>query len=77
MIADSTFGHVLVSGAGYFDHTTRTVYLDESRYAAALSGYMRVNVLRDGRVHLAVVTVDESGSAQDAFTMWLEDVGDD
>jgi hypothetical protein len=77
VLADSTFGHMLVSGAGYFDHTSRAVYLDESRYAAATSGYMRVNVLRDGRVHLAVIVVDAAGAVSEALTMWLGNVRGD
>ena len=75
-LTDSTFGHVLVSGAGYFDHTTRAVYLDESRYAAARSGYMRLEVLSDGRIRLVVVTVDAGGEVREAFTMWLAEVDD-
>jgi hypothetical protein len=76
VIADSTFGHALVSGAGYFAHTTRVVHLDESRYAAAVSGYMRLQLLRDGRARLAVVRVDETGETTEAFTMWLGEVHD-
>lgn len=76
VVVDSTFGHMLVSGAGYFDHTTRTVYLEESRFAAARSGYMRLEILRDGRVRLIVVTVDAAGEAQEAFTMWLAQADD-
>lgn len=76
VVVDSTFGHMLVSGAGYFDHTTRTVYLDESRFAAARSGYMRLEILRDGRVRLVVVTVDAAGDTHEAFTMWLAEADD-
>jgi hypothetical protein len=71
VVRDSTFGHVLVSGAGYFDHTTRTVYLDESRFARAASGYMRLDVLSDGRIRLGVMTVEGAGIVGEAFSMWL------
>jgi hypothetical protein len=71
VVRDSTFGHVLVSGAGYFDHTTRTVYLDESRFAQAASGYMRLDVLSDGRIRLAVMVVEGKGIVGEAFSMWL------
>jgi hypothetical protein len=71
VVRDSTFGHVLISGAGYFDHTTRTVYLVESRYAAAASGYMRVDVLTDGRVRLGVMVVEVEDVVSEAFSMWL------
>lgn len=71
VLRDSTFGNVLVSGAGYFDHASRTTYLDESRFAAAASGYMRVDVLTDGRVRLGVITVDGEGDVGESFSMWL------
>jgi len=71
VVRDSTFGHVLVSGAGYFDHTTRTVYLDESRFARAASGYMRLDVLSDGRIRLGVMVVEGKGIVGEAFSMWL------
>jgi hypothetical protein len=71
VVRDSTFGHVLVSGAGYFDHTTRTVYLDESRFAQAASGYMRLDVLSDGRIRLGVMVVEGKGIVGEAFSMWL------
>jgi hypothetical protein len=68
---DSTFGHVLVSGASYFNHTSRTAYLDESRFAVAASGYMRVDVVVDGRVQLGVITVGGDGNVGESFSMWL------
>lgn len=63
--------YFLVSGGGYFGHTTRVVYLDESRYAEAESGFMRVDVLRDGRVRLGIITVTADGHASEDFSMWL------
>ena len=77
VLQDSTFGHVLVSGAGYFDHTSRTVYVDQSRYAEAASGYMRVDVLTDGRFRLGVMIVSEDGGAREAFSMWLHTAPED
>jgi hypothetical protein len=77
VLQDSTFGHVLVSGAGYFDHTSRAVYLDESRYSEATSGYMRVDVLTDGRLRLGVLTVSEDGGLGEAFSMWLHTAPED
>ncbi|MDH3458374.1 MAG: hypothetical protein OER90_16145 [Gemmatimonadota bacterium] len=63
--------HFLVSGGGYYGHTTRVVHVDESRYAEAESGFMRVDVLRDGRVRLGIITVTADGNATEAFSMWL------
>ncbi len=67
--------HLLVSGAGYYGHTTRVVELDRTRYAASASGFMRVDVLRDGAVRLGVLTVSERGEATESFSMWLTDSG--
>jgi hypothetical protein len=63
--------HIVVSGAGYYDHTDRAAYIKGSRYAAAASGFVRVDILHDGRARLAVYTVDETARATEAFTMWL------
>jgi hypothetical protein len=63
--------HIVVSGAGYYDHTDRAAYIEGSRYAAAASGFVRVDILHDGRARLAVYTVDETARATEAFTMWL------
>ncbi len=63
--------YFLVSGGGYYGHTTRVVHLDESRYAGAESGFIRVDVLRDGRVRLGIITVTGDGIATEAFSMWL------
>lgn len=64
--------HMLVSGGGYFDHRDRAVYLAQSRFASPEGGFMRVDVLRDGRARLAVFTVDEAAHATEVFTMWLD-----
>ncbi len=63
--------HLLISGVGYFGHTSRVVYLEQSRYAAAKSGYMRVELVRDGRVRLAVLVVDAEAQVSESFSMWL------
>jgi hypothetical protein len=67
--------HMLVSGGGYYDHRDRAVYLEQTRFASPAGGFMRVDVLRDGRARLAVFTVDEEAHATEAFTMWLHTVG--
>jgi hypothetical protein len=67
--------HIVVSGAGYFAHTDRAPYIDGTRYAAAASGFVRVDFLRDGRARLGVTTVDEEGRTTEAFSMWLDTGG--
>lgn len=67
--------HMLVSGGGYYGHRDRAVYLQQTRFASPEGGFMRVDVLRDGRARLAVFTVDEEAHATEAFTMWLHTGG--
>jgi hypothetical protein len=64
--------HVLVSGAGSFDHNNAVRKLDSTRYASDEPGFMRVDALQDGRVRLSVIVVDAGARATEAFAMWLD-----
>jgi hypothetical protein len=64
--------HVLVSGSGSYDHNNAVRRLDSTRYASDKPGFMRVDVLEDGRVRLSVLLVDASGRRTEAFAMWLD-----
>jgi hypothetical protein len=66
----------LVSGSGIFGHVTRVTWLDGTRYAAPVSGYMRLDFLRDGRVRLGVRVVDGEGGATERFSLYLVDADD-
>ena len=46
--------------------------LASTRYAADKPGFMRVDVLEDGRVRLGVLQVDAESRVTEAFAMWLE-----
>ncbi|MEP7326239.1 MAG: metallophosphoesterase [Gemmatimonadota bacterium] len=63
---------VLVSGAGIYGHLNPVGINTSTRYAAAKSGFMRLDVLRDGRVRLGVITVDAVGKDDEAFALYLE-----
>ncbi len=63
--------YVLVSGGGYYGNTTPVWMTQESLFAKAISGYMRVDFLSDGRVRLGVVAVDEAGGRTEAYSVWL------
>jgi hypothetical protein len=63
--------HVLVSGSGSYDHNNAVKMLARTRYASDEPGFMRVDVLGDGRVRLGVLQVDNNGRAGEAFSMWL------
>lgn len=64
--------HLLVSGAGIYGHFTPVAWRGYTRFAAAASGFMRLDVLKDGRVRLAVMTVDAKAEPTERFSMYLE-----
>jgi len=71
VITGTSARYVLVSGAGFFGHTEPVVVLDGMRFARSASGFMRVDVLRDGRARLGVLTVNREGVATEAYSLWL------
>jgi hypothetical protein len=62
----------LVSGAGSFNHVGPVAWRDSTTFAVAASGYMRLDVLRDGRARLGVMTVGTDSIATERFSMWLK-----
>ncbi|HXE57249.1 MAG TPA: metallophosphoesterase [Gemmatimonadales bacterium] len=63
--------HLLVSGTGIYGHVSAVAWRSYTRYAAALSGFMRLDVLKDGRVRLGVVTVERDGEPTERYSAWL------
>lgn len=63
---------VLVSGAGTYAHTSSVGRRRDTLFSRAASGFMRLDLLTDGRVRLGVLTVDGTGRAVEAFARWLE-----
>ena len=61
----------LVSGAGYYGHTSPVTWRTETLYAARASGFMRLDVLQSGRVRLGVIAVDAGGKGTERYSMWL------
>ncbi len=61
----------LVSGAGYYGHTSPVTWRTGTLYAARASGFMRLDVLTSSRVRLEVVTVDAAGRGTKGYSMWL------
>jgi hypothetical protein len=72
VLAGRTARHLLVSGSGIFGHGSRVVQLSATRYTSAAAGYMRLDVLLDGRVRLGVIEVDGQGRARETYTRWLD-----
>ena len=64
--------HLLISGSGIYGHVTEVHQTDATRFAASLSGFMRLDFLRDGRVRLGVLTVDAEAATTEAFSAFLE-----
>ncbi len=64
--------HLVVSGAGRFGHTDYVTAIPGTRFAVSSGGFVRLDVLVDGRVRLGVITVDRAGGGTEAFAMWLD-----
>jgi len=63
---------VLVSGAGTYGRSSSVGRRRGTLFARAASGFMRLDLLTDGRVRLGVLTVDGTGRAEEVFAQWLE-----
>lgn len=72
VLAGRTAKHLLVSGSGIFGHGSRVVQLSSTRFASAAAGYMRLDILKDGRVRLAVTEVDREAQTREAYSRWLD-----
>jgi len=68
---------ILVSGTGYFEHSSPVHWLDDTRYASNASGFMRIDVLQDGTARLGVWTVARDGAVGEVFSMWLREAAAD
>jgi hypothetical protein len=62
----------LVSGAGYYGHTTRATHIRGTLFARDASGFARLDVPRSGRARLAILQVDQSGRSREVFSTWVE-----
>jgi hypothetical protein len=62
---------LLVSGTGIHGHTSPVKRLRSTRFHAARSGYMRLDLRRDGAVGLAVVEVEKDSTRHEAYSEWL------
>lgn len=64
--------YAVISGGGIYNHTTPTRAITGTLYTRRASGWVTVAFLRDGRVRLAVRTVDAEGQIREEFSMWLD-----
>lgn len=61
-----------VSGVGIYGHQSYVRALPESRLALSEPGFMRLDMLTDGRVRLGVLTVNRAGQAREVHARWLK-----
>lgn len=61
----------LVSGAGIYQHESPLRGIPGSTLALQEAGFMRLDLLCDGRVRLAVFTVNRAGAAREIHSRWL------
>lgn len=61
----------LVSGAGIYGHNEPLIGVAGTRVALREAGFMRLDLLRDGRVRLAVITADRAGRSVERYARWL------
>ena len=64
--------YLLVSGTGFYGHTSRTAPTESTLFARVASGFMRLDFSPAGEVRLAVVVVDAAGHTQEAFSKMLK-----
>ena len=70
VLGDSILPTHLVSGSGYDGHVERVAWGDDTRYAASIAGFMRLDRLADGRVRLAVLRPSGMG-VKELHSEWL------
>jgi hypothetical protein len=72
VLTGRTARHLLISGAGIMNHEERVQYTSRTEYAAALPGFMRLDILKDRQVRLGVETVDAKGVITETFAEYLK-----
>ncbi len=63
--------NLLVSGTGIAGHVSPVHRLENTLYAAAVGGFMRIDFLRNGRARLGVYTVDADRVTTEAYSSYL------
>jgi Calcineurin-like phosphoesterase len=72
VIESREWGRVLVSGTGIYGHVTHARNVEGSLYRSGRSGFMRIDLLRDGQRRLGVVEVASDGRYREGFARRLE-----
>ena len=72
VIQGSSARYLVVSGAGIYGHHGPVRWHPRTRFAKVASGFVRVDVLRNGRVRLGVLIVDRTGRSREHYSLWLD-----
>jgi Calcineurin-like phosphoesterase len=62
---------LVVSGSAAYGRTRAAARLPEARYARRASGFVRLDVVADGGVRLAVIVVDRTQGPREDYSEWL------
>lgn len=60
--------HYLVSGAGDYNHLDGVRRIDSTHFDRKASGYMRLDVVRGGPIHLGVHVIDANGGMREEYS---------
>ena len=63
--------YLLVSGAGHYGHHSPTKRREQTLFKEAASGFLRLDVLRDGRLRLGVLIVDAEARVSEPYATYL------
>ena len=70
VLEGKTVPYIVVSGAGCCGHTSPTKWRDQRLYQKATAGFMRLDLVRDGRLRLGVLTVDAEARVSQPFYLY-------
>ncbi|HET8656714.1 MAG TPA: metallophosphoesterase [Longimicrobiaceae bacterium] len=63
--------YAVVSGGGIYGHWTPVRMISSSLYARKASGFVRLDIRRDGWARLSVQVVDSTGTAHEDYSFWI------
>lgn len=63
---------LVVSGTGYHGHVDGVGWRRDTQYASARSGFVRLDLLTDGRARLGVIELGPDSLPREAWSRWLD-----
>ena len=71
LLTGTTAKYLIVSGAGSEGMLNPVFTLPATLFARRAYGFMRLDVMHDGRVRLGILTVDDRGVTTESYALWL------